>query len=60
MLQADDQWVLTLALQLHLSSEVDLPCRGLMGPSPHRPCDDMSRFDLTLGQPIGDAPDLLD
>ena len=50
----------SLTLQLHFSSKVCLPRRSLMGPSPHRPCDDMSRVDLTLGQPIGDAPDLLD
>ena len=48
-----------LALQLHVSSKVCLPCCGLMSPSPHRPSDNISRFNLTLGQPIGDASDLL-
>jgi hypothetical protein len=53
-IRADD-----LALQLHVSSKVCLPCCGLMSPSPHRPSDNISRFNLTLGQPIGDASDLL-
>ena len=48
-----------IALQLHVSSKVCLPCCGLMSPSPHRPSDNISRFNLTLGQPIGDASDLL-
>ena len=48
-----------VALQLHVSSKVCLPCCGLMSPSPHRPSDNISRFNLTLGQPIGDASDLL-
>ena len=48
-----------LTLQLHVSSKVCLPCCGLMSPSPHRPSDNISRFNLTLGQPIGDASDLL-
>lgn len=53
------QAVAALALQLHVSSKVCLPCCGLMSPSPHRPSDNISRFNLTLGQPIGDASDLL-
>ena len=55
----DDHSILRLALQLHVSSKVCLPCCGLMSPSPHRPSDNISRFNLTLGQPIGDASDLL-
>jgi len=32
----------------------------LMGASPERPGDDVSRLDVSLGEPDGDAPDFLD
>src|SRR5579864_3495631 len=48
-----------LALQLHSSFQMCALCGGLMGPSPRRPGDDMSRFNAPLREPGGDAADFL-
>ena len=55
----DDQGPITEALQLRSRFDVSLPSRGLMGSSPERPGDDVGWMDLSLGEPDGDAADLL-
>src|SRR5215212_12184914 len=50
----------TLALQLRSVSDVGFSCGGLMGSSPDRPSDHMSRVNAALRQAHRDTPDLLD
>ena len=48
-----------LALQLRFMFDMRLLCGSLVGASPNRPCDDVSRPNAPLGQAHCDAPDLL-
>jgi hypothetical protein len=48
-----------LALQLRFSLEVSFLGCGLVGASPDRPCDDVSRADAPLRKPHRNAADLL-
>ncbi|HZW48481.1 MAG TPA: hypothetical protein VFF61_13225, partial [Microvirga sp.] len=48
-----------LALQLRSSFDVGFSGFGLMGSSPERPGDNVSRPDAALGKPHRHAPDLL-
>lgn len=48
-----------LALQLHMAFCMRLPCAGLMGASPERPCDNVCRFDLVLRHLVRDAANFL-
>src|SRR5215211_2237022 len=49
-----------LTLQLRSVSDVGFSCGGLMGSSPDRPSDHMSRMNAALRQAHRDTPDLLD
>src|SRR5947208_1737470 len=49
-----------VALQLCFSLQVRAPCGGLVRASPERPGDDVGGPDAPLGEPDGDAADLLD
>jgi len=59
MPQADDQWVLTLALQLRFKFHVTVSCDGLVGASPEGPCDNVGGLDLALRHLIRDAANFL-
>jgi hypothetical protein len=56
----ENNWVPSLALQLHILSDMGVLCGGLMGSSPERPGDDVSGFDASLGEPNRDPSDFLD
>jgi len=50
---------LLLALQLRSASDVGVSCGGLVGASPERPSDNVSRPDAALSKPHRHAPDFL-
>src|SRR5918911_3372848 len=51
---------IVLALQLRSLLQVRAPCGGLVRASPERPGDDVGGPDASLGEPDGDAAELLD
>jgi hypothetical protein len=57
---ADTFFNVSLALQLHFSSEVSAASVGLVSSPPERPCENTVDRDAPLSELDGDATDFLD